>query len=199
MKIYVLDALPKRNAEFHADIHLRNGLVSCVKIFSDALHLIAPDEIRKTERQYGSGAEKGYAHPVFYYKGFEIYSPPPPNAPNQWAKWAAGNYMNMWWLIESAVQFAQERRIRFDIQTQPEYTKLCYWIENALTKAFPKKGEKAELDPFPVTVPLVEGASPTDSTVEISRKYYLTLWGRHRLRWTKRDVPPFVNIPQLKD
>ena len=199
MKIYVLDSLPKRNAEFHADIHLRNGLLSCVKIFSDAVHLLVPNEIRKTERQYGSGAEKGISHPVYYYKGQELYAPSPVTAPNQWAKWAAGNYMNMWWLVESAVQFAQERRIRFDISNQPEYTKMCRWIEEALTKVFPKKDDARKMDPFPVTVPLVEGAAVTESSVDICRKYYLTLYGRHRLRWTKRDIPPFVNIPQLRE
>lgn len=185
MQLYVLDKLAKRSAEYHADIHLRNSIIACVKAFSDAMHIVAKDKIQ--ERKVFYPLQRVDVPQYFLDNQLLMH---PPKGPSMWGEWVAKNSMNMWWMIEYAYMFSEERKLRFGIPMSEEYIRLARWIEHGLNRYVPKP-PTSFINELPTDISPVQLEKYKLTPVEYYRKQYVALDGKHRMKWTKRDTPIF--------
>ena len=195
MRLYVLHDVALISAQYHADIHLRNAQRACIRFFSDALHLAAPEKVEKVTFIKDNTQIPRY---FFEHKKNRVEILPPPQGDMTWPKWIAGNYANAWFIIDYASHFNQERKVRLNMGPLKEYIDFCKWIENGLISIFPKKEKKEEVvrhEEFPIALPNLScdvGCITATKVSDIYQREYAKLYNKHRMKWTGRDMPPFM-------
>jgi hypothetical protein len=185
MKLYVLASLPRLSSQLHADIHLRHSCLSCVKIFSDAVHLAAgPERIKKKSLVFNSGLN----YEAHFLDGKEQFNLLPPSKPNPWSLWASKNFWNAWWIVEYANFFKEEQKIRFDLPPMQQYVRFCNWMQDNIIAVFPRD-DSTKLTEFPVNIP--ETNELGLDTISYMRHKYHDDSRFLRMKWTKREIPTF--------
>lgn len=174
---------------YHADIHLRHTQVVINKIISDAIHVVLGKEVPSKVNALGETE--------YWVKGARIL-PKTAGGGSVWARWAASNSLNAWWLVDFAFQINQEIRYRFNSENTDTYLRLQEWATKGVMEVFKKKGDYSQGIEFPVVLPLdwltkmpVDALAKT-SVIDIYRSYYAAQKGKVRMRWTKREKPDFI-------
>lgn len=181
MQIYVLDADPRKAAEYHCDAHIPKMLLEAAHIASSVIHVLDAGEVRAEYDQasgrlrpwwaganiYGPGIGKDCEHPCF--------------------KWLLESHANMQWLLELADGLNSEMEIRWH---HPSYAPhgITSHIKRNLDKIWAPTWKASGCTPFMFPLPPKIVNLGLDAVT--SYRLYYASDKRNIADWKRRGTTP---------